>query len=112
MRSGKVDGIVSKARGQLGAYELEPQLVTSLFDSEQRSKRQLVKYDAIPKVMVQAVTSIEDRRFFQHSGVNYIRLAEAAWIDFTHQRHKQGGSTITMATASLFPSGEICPLPL
>jgi len=102
MRSGKVDGIVSKARGQLGAYELEPQLVTSLFDSEQRSKRQLVKYDAIPKVMVQAVTSIEDRRFFQHSGVNYIRLAEAAWIDFTHQRHKQGGSTITMQLSRAF----------
>src|SRR5258708_27722582 len=41
----------------------------------------------------------EDRRFFQHSGVNFLRLAEAAWIDFTHQRHQQGGSTITMQMA-------------
>ena len=102
IRSGKVESISSKPSGQLSAYELEPQLVTSLFDSEQRSKRQLVKYNDIPPILVQAVTAIEDRRFFQHSGVNYIRLAEAAWIDFTHQRHKQGGSTITMQLSRAF----------
>ena len=77
-------------------------MLTSLFDAEQRSKRQLVKYDDIPKVMVEAVTSIEDRRFFQHSGVNFMRLVEAAWIDFTHQRHQQGGSTITMQLSRAF----------
>jgi len=99
---GKVDAIRSKTAGELAAYELEPQLVTSLFDAEQRSKRSLVKYDDIPKVMVDAVTAIEDRRFFQHSGVNFIRLAEAAWVDFTHQRHQQGGSTITMQLSRAF----------
>jgi penicillin-binding protein 1B len=52
--------------------------------------------------MVDAVTSIEDRRFFEHSGVNFVRLAEAAWIDFTHQRHEQGGSTITMQLSRAF----------
>ena len=61
-----------------------------------------MKYDEIPKIMVDAVTSIEDRRFFQHSGVNFMRLAEAAWIDFTHQRHEQGGSTITMQLSRAF----------
>jgi penicillin-binding protein 1B len=52
--------------------------------------------------MVEAVTSIEDRRFFQHNGVNFMRLVEAAWIDFTHQRHQQGGSTITMQLSRAF----------
>jgi len=92
---GKIDSISGKA-GDLGAYELEPELITALFDAGQRSKRQVVKYQDIPKVMVDAVVSIEDRRFFQHGGVNYIRLAEAVWIDLTHQRHEQGGSTLTM----------------
>src|SRR6202043_3699499 len=92
---GQVDQISSNG-SDLSAYELEPQLVTALFDAEQRSKRQLVKYDDIPKIMVDAVVSIEDRRFFQHSGVNFVRLAEAMLIDVTHQRHEQGGSTITM----------------
>ena len=92
---GQIDKIVSKGT-ELSAYELEPQLVTALFDSEQRSKRQVVKYSEIPKVMVDAVLAIEDRRFFEHSGVNFLRMAEAGWIDLTRQRHEQGGSTITM----------------
>src|SRR5271157_516975 len=99
---GAVSDINSRSAGELAAYELEPQMLTSLFDAEQRSKRELVKYDDIPKVMVEAVTSIEDRRFFQHSGVNFMRLIEAAWIDFTHQRHQQGGSTITMQLSRAF----------
>ncbi|HLY98697.1 MAG TPA: PBP1A family penicillin-binding protein [Candidatus Angelobacter sp.] len=85
----------------LSAYELEPRLLTGLFDSQQRSKRRLVKYDDIPKVMVDAVTSIEDRRFFHHSGVNYWRIAHAAWIDLRSGK-SEGGSTITMQTAKLF----------
>ena len=95
IEDGQVTQIVSKGN-QLSAYELEPQLVTSLFDAEQRSKRQIVKYNEIPKIMVDAVLAIEDRRFFEHSGVNFLRMAEAGWIDITRQRHEQGGSTITM----------------
>jgi penicillin-binding protein 1B len=99
---GVVSSINSRSAGELEAYELEPQMLTSLFNAGERSKRQLVKYDDIPKIMVEAVTSIEDRRFFQHNGVNFMRLAEAAWIDFTHQRHQQGGSTITMQLSRAF----------
>ena len=101
VRGGKVDSIRSQA-GDLAAYELEPQMITSLFDAEQRSKRQLVTYDQIPKLMVDAVLSIEDRRFFQHGGVNFIRLAEATWVDVIHKRHEQGGSTITMQLSRAF----------
>jgi penicillin-binding protein 1B len=95
IQDGHVQQITSKGT-ELSAYELEPQLVTALFDSEQRSKRQVVKYDQIPKVMVDAVLAIEDRRFFEHSGVNFIRMFEAGWVDLVRQRHDQGGSTITM----------------
>jgi len=101
VRGGKVDEITSRGN-ELSAYELEPQLVTALFDAEQRSKRQLVKYDEIPKLLVDAVVSIEDRRFFQHGGVNFARLAQAMLIDVTHQRHEQGGSTITMQLSRAF----------
>jgi penicillin-binding protein 1B len=95
IEDGQVESIVSKGN-ELSAYELEPQLVTALFDAEQRSKRQLVKYSEIPPVVVQAVLAIEDRRFFEHSGVNFLRMAQAAWIDVIRGRHDQGGSTITM----------------
>jgi penicillin-binding protein 1B len=95
IHDGEVERITSQD-SDLSAYELEPQLVTALFDAEQRSKRQVVKYNDIPKVMIDAVLAIEDRRFFEHSGVNFMRMFEAGWIDLTRNRHEQGGSTITM----------------
>ena len=101
VQDGQVSSITGKT-GELEAYELEPRMITALFDAEQRSKRQLVKYDDIPKVLVDAVLAIEDRRFFQHSGVNFVRLGEAAWVDFTHQKHEQGGSTLTMQLSRAF----------
>jgi penicillin-binding protein 1B len=96
----KVASITGKA-GELQAYELEPVMITSMFDAG-RSKRQVVRYNQIPKLMVEAVVSIEDRRFFEHSGVNFVRMAEAFWGDVIHQRREQGGSTLTMQLARGF----------
>jgi penicillin-binding protein 1B len=101
IREGQVEKISSNGN-DLSAYELEPQLVTALFDAEQRSKRELVKYDDIPPQMVQAVLAIEDRRFFEHSGVNFVRTAEAVWEDVLRQRRAQGGSTLTQQLARGF----------
>ena len=101
VQDGQVSSIAGKS-GELEAYELEPRMVTALFDAEQRSKRRLVTYDDIPKILVDAVLAIEDRRFFQHGGVNFIRLGEAAWVDITHQKHEQGGSTLTMQLSRAF----------
>jgi penicillin-binding protein 1B len=98
---GEVDHITSRGV-ELSAYELEPQLVTALFDAGQRSKRELVKYNDIPPVMVQAVLAIEDRRFFEHSGVNFVRTFEALWEDLLRQRRAQGGSTVTQQLARGF----------
>ncbi|MFZ0733440.1 MAG: PBP1A family penicillin-binding protein [Candidatus Sulfotelmatobacter sp.] len=98
---GQIERISSKG-SELSAYELEPQLVTALFDSEQRSKREIVKYNEIPPVMVQAVLAIEDRRFFEHGGVNFGRTIEAVWEDVLRQRRAQGGSTLTQQLARGF----------
>ncbi len=104
VHEGKVEKIASLGGdgNELSAYDLEPQLVTGLFDTQMRAKQRLVKYDDIPKVMVDAVTSIEDRRFFHHGGVNYWRLAQAAWVDLREGGKQQGGSTITMQVARGF----------
>ncbi len=98
---GQISHITSRG-SELSAYELEPQLVTALFDAEQRSKREVVKYNEIPTVMVQAVLAIEDRRFFEHSGVNFLRTFEAVWEDVLRQRRAQGGSTLTQQLARGF----------
>jgi penicillin-binding protein 1B len=99
------DGKVARITGgnqEVDEYELEPQLLTALFDTTNRAKRQIIKYPDIPKVMVDAVLAIEDRRFFQHSGVNYLRFMEAALIDLREGSHDQGASTLTMQMARAF----------
>jgi penicillin-binding protein 1B len=107
IQDGQVERISSKGN-DLSAYELEPQLVTALFDAGQRSKRELVKYDQIPPVMVQAVLAIEDRSYFEHSGVNFVRFVGAMIADVTrrvglsHQKFDQGGSTLTMQLSRNF----------
>ncbi len=103
LNNGAVENIVARSQaGTVSSYELEPVLFTGLFDQPQRSKRRLVSFDDIPKVQVDAITSIEDRRFFQHGGVNYVRLAKAAITNLRAGRRAQGGSTLTMQIARGF----------
>jgi len=101
VKDSKVDRIASIGNGsELGSYELEPELITGLFDRQDRAKRRLITYDDMPKVLVDAIISIEDRRFFQHSGINFYRLGAAAVNDIIHpDRRRQGGGTLTMQLA-------------
>ena len=49
----------------------------------------LVTYDEIPQNLVQAVLAIEDRRFFEHGGVNYYRLMMAMFKDVRPARRRR-----------------------
>jgi penicillin-binding protein 1B len=87
----------------LNAFELEPLLITGLSEEKSRTKRRLVTYDELPPNLIHAVTSIEDRRFFEHGGVDYIRLIGAVKNDLTHRHsYMEGGSTLTMQLARGF----------
>src|SRR3954447_17086976 len=58
--------------------------------------RQEVPSSSIPAYMKQAIVAVEDRRFYQHKGVDYPGILRAAAKDVTSQAVVQGGSTITM----------------
>ena len=58
-------------------------------------KRTVVPYDAIPKLLVQAVVAAEDADYFQHGGLDYRGMARAFIEDVLRGRRAQGGSTIT-----------------
>ncbi|HYA62962.1 MAG TPA: PBP1A family penicillin-binding protein [Candidatus Sulfotelmatobacter sp.] len=85
----------------LGTAEIEPQLITNLFDSS-REKRRPVRYEDMPPILVQAILSAEDKRFFEHPGFDFIRIFGAAWADVRHSQHMQGASTITMQVARTY----------
>jgi penicillin-binding protein 1B len=87
---------------ELGTAELEPELITNLFDSA-REKRRPVRYEDLPVMLVDAILSAEDKRFFEHGGFDFIRIVGAAWADVRHSsQHYQGASTITMQVARTF----------
>jgi penicillin-binding protein 1B len=85
----------------LGTAEIEPVLITNLFDSA-REKRRAVRYEDLPPMLVQAILSAEDKRFFEHPGFDFIRIVGAAWADIRHSQHMQGASTITMQVARTY----------
>ena len=61
-------------------------------------RRTLTPIQDIPKVMVDAVLAIEDTRFFEHGGVDYIGMLRAALANLGKVK-SQGASTITMQVA-------------
>jgi penicillin-binding protein 1B len=99
---GKISQIVSlqdnTARPE---YQLEPQLITNVSGAS-REKRRMVKFHDIPPVLVQAVTSIEDKRFFNHNGFDPIRIVKAAYTDLREGRKDQGASTLSQQLARMF----------
>ncbi len=99
---GEVRSVHGSHGENLSAYPLEPQLVTGLFDAKNRSVRRLLKYDEIPKIVQDAIISVEDRHFFEHGGINYVRLAEGVLTPVLRHRRMQGGSTLTMQMARAF----------
>jgi penicillin-binding protein 1B len=69
-------------------------LITTL--SRKKEERLLVRFDAIPQVLVHAILSAEDKRFFHHEGLDLPRIAKAAFVDMKEGRKEQGASTLTM----------------
>jgi len=62
-----------------------------------------VRYEDLPPLLVDAILSAEDKRFFEHGGFDFIRIVGAAWADVRHtSQHYQGASTITMQVARTF----------
>ncbi len=97
-----IQSVTAENGAALAGYKLEPQLITALSEDKNRTKRRLVTYNQIPARMVQAIVSIEDHRFFEHSGVNYVRLGKCVAEDIATHHKECGGSTLTMQLARGF----------
>jgi penicillin-binding protein 1A len=69
-------------------------------------KRIPLKYDEIPQVMKNAILAVEDARFYDHVGIDPIRIVGAVWKNLTTEK-VEGGSTLTQQLAkNLFLSRE------
>ena len=78
----------------LDSFTLEPEVLSNDVSSKSR-KREAVRFAEIPPVLVHAILSTEDHRFFQHSGLDPIGIGRAFARNAADERLGQGGSTIT-----------------
>lgn len=100
------------ALDQLGTYQ--PSLVTQVYSSDQQligqffiERRILTPVADIPEQLRRAVIAVEDVRFFEHPGLDYIGMLRAAWTNVRRGGKVEGASTITQQLArSLFLSSE------
>lgn len=74
--------------------EIEPLEIARLFGPE-RESRSLINIEQVPRHLIDSVTAIEDHRFYEHRGVDWVGISRALWMDLRARRVVQGGSTIT-----------------
>ncbi len=93
-----------------GLRDYQPSLVTRVYSADKHiigqffvERRILVPLAQIPKHMVNAVVAVEDARFFEHQGLDYVGILRASLTNLLSGRIRQGASTITQQLArSLF----------
>jgi penicillin-binding protein 1B len=81
-------------RKQLYQIELEPELISGIFAGSWEQRR-LVRLGQIPPALVDAILAAEDHRFYEHHGIDLMRIMKAAIVDLTSGTIRQGGSTLT-----------------
>jgi penicillin-binding protein 1B len=81
---------------------IEPEMLTAISNEKQRQKQKLVSYKDLPKDYINAVIAIEDRQFFEHSGINFRGIARALWRDASEGQMQEGGSSVTQQLVKNF----------
>ena len=94
--------------------DYRPSIATRVYDDHNElidefflEDRKIIKYEDVPKVVIQAFVAAEDARFFHHRGFDMQSISRAFFKNLAAGHIVQGGSTITQQVAkSLFLSSE------
>src|SRR5213594_2332738 len=97
----------SQAASEVAALATyRPSIVTRIYADDGKTvigefaleKRMPLKYDEIPANMKNAILAVEDARFYDHVGIDPIRIVGATWKNLTSDK-VEGGSTLTQQLA-------------
>ncbi|HKD68812.1 MAG TPA: PBP1A family penicillin-binding protein [Candidatus Binataceae bacterium] len=85
------DGMTHKP---IDTFELEPEPISGIYVGAWEQRR-LVRLSQIPPAFIDAILAAEDHRFYEHHGLDPIRIVKAAWVNLHSGHVVQGGSTLT-----------------
>ena len=73
--------------------------ITEKIEEIKKEKENYTTYDQLPQNYVNAIVAVEDRRYFEHNGIDLISITRAIITDIKEMRLAEGGSTITQQLA-------------
>ena len=98
MRLDEAGRIVSMRTGdgdkEIFEFDLEPALLSG-GGGRENEQRQVLELHEFPPLLVRSVLAVEDKRFFDHAGIDVQGLARALAVNVTSGEIRQGGSTLT-----------------
>lgn len=92
--NGQVLGVYNEDGDELGTVRIEPSEIGAFVSAEGKDKIP-VSLDEVPGYLVDAILVTEDRRFFNHKGIDIKRIAGAMLANLRNRRIVEGASTIT-----------------
>ncbi len=86
--------LIENANASLRSVALDPPLIASYYGPDLRERRP-IGLDELPEDLILSVLAAEDAYFREHSGLSFIGMLRAAWVNFQAKEVRQGGSTLT-----------------
>ncbi len=106
VKDDRVRAVVNAADGtHVDRVEFEPEVLGDLGDLTYRLRRP-VRFASVPPHVLAAVLAAEDRRFFEHSGVDVWAIGRAMWVNLRRAGLVEGGSTITQQLVKSLDGGQ------